>query len=142
MAKNSFKEILVPLDGSKNSFRALSSAIKLAKHVDASITCIFVIQAFPTEMGLVKTIVGKALDKKSKNFMRMARAKCKRNKVEFLDVIEYGEKDQTIVSFAKKNHFDLIVIGSRGLGSAQEFFLGSTSNYVVHKSKIPVLVVK
>jgi nucleotide-binding universal stress UspA family protein len=42
----------------------------------------------------------------------------------------------------KKQNFDLIVIGSRGLGSAKEFFLGSTSNYVLHKSKKPVLIVK
>jgi len=49
-----------------------------------------------------------------------------------------------IVKFAhtKKNKFDLIVIGSRGMGSAKEIFLGSTSNYVLHKSKIPVLIVK
>ena len=38
--------------------------------------------------------------------------------------------------------FDLIVIGSRGMGAIKEFFLGSTSNYVMHKSKKPVLIVK
>ena len=130
------------MDGSKNSFRALSNAINLAKQTDASITCIFVIQSFPTEMGLVRTIIGKALSKKAKNFMRIAKTKCTRNNVEFLDVIEYGEEGRTIVSFAHKNNFDLIVIGSRGMGSVQEFFLGSTSNYVMHQSKIPVLIVK
>lgn len=140
--KGKIKNILVPLDGSKNSFRALDNAIRLAKHTDASITCLFVIQAFPTEMGLVRTIVGKALGKRARNSLKEAKAKCKRNKVEFLDVIEFGEEGQTIVSFANENNFDLIVIGSRGLGSVKEFFLGSTSNYVVHKSKIPVLVVK
>ena len=43
---------------------------------------------------------------------------------------------------AKKEKFDLIVIGSRGMGTAKEIFLGSTSNYVLHKSPIPVLIVK
>ena len=38
--------------------------------------------------------------------------------------------------------FDLIVIGSRGMSATKEFFLGSTSNYVMHKSKKPVLIVK
>ncbi|HUU48347.1 MAG TPA: universal stress protein, partial [Nitrosopumilaceae archaeon] len=33
-------------------------------------------------------------------------------------------------------------IGSRGMGSAKEIFLGSTSNYVLHKSKRPVMIVK
>lgn len=62
--------------------------------------------------------------------------------VEFLDVIEYGDEGSTIVSFAQKNDFDLIVIGSRGMGKLKEVFLGSTSNYVVHSSKIPVTIVK
>lgn len=142
MTSSKIKNILVPLDGSKNSFRALNNAIKLATSVGATITGIFVIQAFPTEMGLVRTIVGKALSKKSKNFMRTAQIKCKRNNVEFVDIIEYGEEGRTIVSFAHKNNFNLIIIGSRGNNKTREFFLGSVSNYVVHKSKIPVLIVK
>jgi nucleotide-binding universal stress UspA family protein len=34
------------------------------------------------------------------------------------------------------------VIGSRGMGAVKEIFLGSVSNYVLHKSKKPVLIVK
>ena len=44
--------------------------------------------------------------------------------------------------FAKKGKYDMIVIGARGMGGAKEAFLGSTSNYVMHKTKVPVLVVK
>ncbi|MFQ5782494.1 MAG: universal stress protein [Nitrosopumilus sp.] len=136
------KKILVALDGSKNSTRALKKAIQLAKQTDASIVGIFVIQAFPTEMGMMKTILGKALSKRCKRFMSVAKAMCTRKKVEFLDVIEYGEEGRTIVDFAQKYNFDLIVIGSRGMGKIGELFLGSTSNHVVHSSKIPVLVIK
>jgi len=46
------------------------------------------------------------------------------------------------MKFAQKNVFDLIVIGARGLGSGKELFLGSVSSYVIHKSKIPVLLVR
>jgi len=137
-----FKKILVALDGSKNSMRALSNAIVLAKQSDASITGIFVIQVFPTEMGLIRSITSKALSKHSKRFMPVAKAMCTKKGVDFLDVIECGEEGQTIVSFAQKNNFDLIVIGSRGIGKLKEFFLGSTSNYVVHSSKIPVMIIK
>ena len=136
------KNILVALDGSKNSIRALSNAIQLAKQTDASITGIFVIQSFPTEMGLMRTIVGKALSKHYKRFMPIATAMCTKKSVEFLDVVENGEEGRTIVSFAHKNNFDLIVIGSRGMGKVGKLFLGSTSNYVVHSSKIPVMIVK
>ncbi|MGD8431725.1 MAG: universal stress protein [Nitrosopumilaceae archaeon] len=136
------KNILVPLDGSKNSFRALAESIKLAKLTGASITGIFVIQAFPTEMGIVRTVIGNALSKKSKDFLKKAKSRCKKNNVEFFDVTEFGHEGQTIVSFAEKNKYDIIVIGSRGMGIIKETFLGSTSHYVVHTTKLPVLIVK
>jgi nucleotide-binding universal stress UspA family protein len=69
MAGKKIKKILVALDGSKNSLRALTKAITLAKLMNAQITGIFVIQAYPTEIGIVQTIVGNALSKKCKNFM-------------------------------------------------------------------------
>jgi len=49
---------------------------------------------------------------------------------------------EEITSKLSEINFDLIVIGSRGMGSAKEIFLGSVSNYVLHKSKKPVLIVK
>jgi len=136
------KNILVPLDGSKNSIRALKNAIVLAKQNDATITGLFVIQSFPTEIGLMKTMLGKALSKHYKHFMSIAKTMCTKKDIKFLDVVEFGEEGQTIVSFADHNNFDLIVIGSRGMGKLGEVFLGSTSNYVMHSSKIPVMIIK
>lgn len=136
------KKILVALDGSKNSLRALDESIKLAQQTNASITGLFVVRAFPTETEVIRKLIGNALSKKSKNFMKVAKTKCQKNNIEFFDVTEFGHEGQTIVSFAEKNKFDIIVIGSRGMGVIKEFFLGSTSHFVVHTSKIPVLVVK
>ena len=43
---------------------------------------------------------------------------------------------------ARNKEFDIIVIGSRGQSGLKEVFLGSVANAIVHKSKIPVLVIK
>ena len=53
-----------------------------------------------------------------------------------------GHTGSEIIKFAQQGKHDMIVIGARGIGGAKEAFLGSTSNYVVHKAKVPVLVVK
>jgi len=136
------QKILVPIDGSENSFRALDKAIVLAKQNDAEITGFFVIQINPSELSIIRNIMKKSFKSQFLNIMRKASVKCKKNGVEFIDALEFGHEGNTIVSFAQKNDYDLIVIGSRGLGSIKEFFLGSTSTYVVHNSKIPVLIIK
>jgi nucleotide-binding universal stress UspA family protein len=59
-------------------------------------------------------------------------------------VIMEGQPGLDVIRVAhnKKNKVDLIVVGSRGRGSAKEIFFGSTSNYILHKAKMPVIVVK
>ncbi len=139
---NKVKRILVPLDGSRNSLRGLNKAISLAKKSETEIIGLHVIKTSPSEIEIIKTIFKNALNKNYKNFMINAKKKCSRNKIQFIDVIEYGNEGEKIVSFAAKNKCDLIVMGSRGLGSIREAFLGSTSNHVLHTSKIPVMIVK
>lgn len=133
---------MVPLDGSKNSFRGLDKAIYLAQQCDAGIIGLFVIQAYPTELGILRTAMGKILSQKSKTFLEQAKRKCKQNNVNFLDFVDFGDEGAKIISFSKTNHCDLIVMGSRGIGGVRQLILGSTTNYVLHHSKIPVLVVK
>jgi len=136
------KRFLVPLDGSKNSMRGLDKAIFLAKKSETEIIGLHVIEIYPSEIKIIKTILKNALNKNYKNFMKIAKKKCLQNKVPFIDVMEYGKEGEKIVSFAAENKCDLIVMGARGLGSIKEAFLGSTSNYVLHTSKIPVTIVK
>ena len=58
----------------------------------------------------------------------------------FKSKIIFGSPIVEIIDMAKG--FDIIVIGSRGQSGLKEIFLGSVANAVVHKSKIPVLVIK
>jgi nucleotide-binding universal stress UspA family protein len=53
-----------------------------------------------------------------------------------------GNAGETIVAVSKERLFDLIVIGSRGLGGVRELMLGSVSHYVIQHALIPVLVIK
>ena len=136
------KKLLVPLDGSQNSFRGLDYAIYLARQCGATITGINVIPFYPKALLLTPILYEKALTGVTKEFMARAKKRSAQNGIVFNENITTGHAVETILDFAREKKFDLIVIGARGLGSVKEIFLGSTSNGVVHKSKIPVMIVK
>jgi nucleotide-binding universal stress UspA family protein len=80
--------------------------------------------------------------KEAKKFLAEAKIQCAQNGIVFNEKIIYGNQSWEITEFAAYKKFDLIVIGSRGMSRTKEAFLGSVANSIVHKSKVPVLVVK
>jgi len=141
MAKYQIRKILVPMDGSKNSFRGLDTAIYLARQCGATLTGLFVMPIYPRSFMPI-TYDKKYLTKAAKEFTESAKKRAAQNGIVFVGKTIIGKESSEIIDFAAKNKFDIIVIGARGLGSVKEAFLGSVSHAVVHKSKIPVLVVK
>ena len=139
------KKILVPLDGSKNSLRGLDEAISLARQCHATITAIYA-KHYPPAFVLHPTgFIGIDFKKLGKKILDPAKTRAAKHGVLLISkIIGSGDPRYDIVQFAhsRKNKFDLIVIGARGRGIAKDLFFGSVSNYIVHKSKIPVLVVK
>lgn len=140
MAK--FKKILVPVDGSANSTRGLDRAIEIAEENNAEITGFYVFH-LPLAAGIKYTKKMKEdAQKKAVKAIGPAMNRVQKAGAKFSYKTGGGNTGSEIVKFAKKGNFDMVVIGARGLGGAKEAFLGSTSNYVMHKTKIPVLVVK
>ena len=136
------KKILVPLDGSSNSFRGLDAAIHMARECHATITGLYVLGITKPRPNDVITPLEKLLLNNAEKIMKKAKLKAAKKGILFFDRVSYGDDERRIVEIADKKNFDLIVIGSRGMGAAKEIFLGSTSNYVLHKSKKPVLIIK
>ena len=138
------KKILVPLDGSKNSLRGLDMAIHLARQSQGTITALSV----KTVPGVYALHPLGFLDfnsmKEVKKILADAKLRAAKKGVLLTGKAIAGDPGYDIARFTNnsKNKIDLVVIGARGRGSAKELFLGSVSNYVLHKSKKPVLVVK
>ncbi len=140
------KRIMVCLDGSKNSLRGLDKAISFAKQSDAVILGVHSDTSFSAFSAVRAPLLPeKKWKKKAKALMNIAKKKVEKNKISFEGVIIGGHSsgiDLTTFANNPANKIDQIVIGSRGMGFPKELFFGSTSNFVLHKAKAPVTIVK
>jgi len=117
-------------------------AIGLARQCNAIILGLHVIYApSHSEFGFKGTL-DKGANKRIRQFMESSKNKAAQNGIILKDKTVFGDVGYQIASFAKKNNIDLIVIGSRGRGLTKEMIFGSTSHYVIHTTKIPVLLIK
>lgn len=140
MVEKQLKKILVPLDGSKPSFRALDMGISISSKYNSSITALY-IHDLPIVMDLA---VIDPVGKRDLDYAKIILKKAKKRvgeKLKFQSKILSGNTAEKILEFAG-NKFDLIIMGHRGLTSTKELFLGSVSHHILQKSKTPVLVVR
>jgi len=154
-----FKKILVPLDGSEHSTRALEKATQIAKKFEGKITLIHaysvsvqpVMLPEPAAMSTPGipvltagevTLVADAARKAGNNILLDGEARVKAEGVEVEKLLVEGHAVQEIVRVAKEGSFDLIVMGARGLSKIKVMLLGSVSDAVIHHAACPVLVVK
>jgi nucleotide-binding universal stress UspA family protein len=138
------KKILVPLDGSKNSIRGLDMAIHIARQSQGTISALTV-KTVPGIYALHPLgFLGINSGDEAKKIIESAKVRAAKRGIKLTAKALAGDPGYDIARFANnaKNKIDLVVIGARGRSSAKEMFLGSTSNYVLHKSKKPVLIVK
>jgi nucleotide-binding universal stress UspA family protein len=121
--------ILVGIDGSDHSKKALSQAINIAKCFSGSIK--------------VLTVFEQGMEKKAERILSEAKQILEDEKVEFTLVSILGSNPaRALQNTAKQESCDLIVVGSRGLGSAASFLIGSISRQIVVDAECSVLVVK
>ena len=140
------KKILVPLDGSETSLHSMKYAIDLSKQCNASIIGLHVV----TDLSLFTAAHAVVVNEDKwpshvKDFMKETKRLADKNNVEFEQLVIGGKTPGLdILSFAegKRNSIDLIIMGRRGLSLPREIFFGSTTNFIIHKSKIPVLVTR
>jgi nucleotide-binding universal stress UspA family protein len=137
-----YRNILVAVDGSKESKLALADAIDLALDSNAKLTVAHVASQPP---GMIRTTpAGAAVAAElpayhDKVLREMVETVPKELPVTTL-LLE-GNPAHEIVKAAREYDHDLIVIGSRGRGRATAALLGSVSHEVLHDAPVPVLVV-
>ena len=70
------------------------------------------------------------------------KTKKKKSAISISSMLIEGRPADKIIEVSQQGKYDLIVIGSRGLGGIKEFFLGSVSDRVADEASCPVLIIK
>ena len=137
-----YMKILVPLDGSKYSEKALLHACDMAKNYQANLTLLYVVE---------KSLPFNLLDRKEyleilRKFGNKVLTKGKKTATERgIDskiIMKEGNVANEVVKLAKKEKYNLVIVGSKGLGATTRFFLGSVSNKLANNSPCSILIVK
>jgi nucleotide-binding universal stress UspA family protein len=140
-----FSKVLVPIDGSDNSFRALDAALLLSEKLGAKVTAIHVMEDIPVLHIQSEKLLRQLLDSYKKESQKIL-LKCSeisaRKGLSIDTKLLQGNAGSIILDFCEKEKYDTIVMGSRGMGKFKELVLGSVSNKVIHHSSCPVMIIR
>jgi len=147
-----YKRILIGVDGSPESMKALRDAVRLAKILDATVDLLFVIPPRIYAQCAEQDVV---VHQQNGTAQRISMLQMEEN--ELFDAIKalsseeayevaihtrVGDAVEGLIEFSQSHGNDLIIVGSSGKGMAGRLILGSVSTGVVHQSQVPVLVIK
>ena len=143
------KKVLVPIDRSEYREKILAYAIALTKAWGAELTAIHVIDPG-------RGVPGGRIKEKEQQREEEARREAQTLVMNTIDplmdkegliikkeVIERSHSiSKSIITYARQNKFDVIVIGTKGMTAVEEFFLGSVANNVIHHAHCPVFAIR
>jgi nucleotide-binding universal stress UspA family protein len=143
--------LLVPVDGSENSMRALEAACRqVARQQGVTIHLLNVQPA--NHSGVVKKYLSQDLiDELNQGVgaeaLRSARARLDQAGIAYTPHVEVGDVAQTIARYVRELNCDQVIMGTRGLGSGSiaalsGLLMGSIATKVLYLVDVPVTLVK
>ena len=144
-AQTELHRILLATDGSAQAFVAINYASELAACCRAEITLLMVAQIQVHGSDWEKVMLGGQIPSE----LKVAAWEFLSNLIHFIPAsvpaqirVEVGSPGETIIKVAEEEDSDLIVLGSRGMGSTDSNFIGSVSHYVLTHTERPVFLSK
>jgi nucleotide-binding universal stress UspA family protein len=142
-----FQNILVPVDLSTQSTRAFKVALDIAKKYNSKITILTCLELDSSHHLYYEARPSSQQVKKQskivkKHFEKLESIAEKNNISIKSKILTLGSAVNNIVTFAKSQKHDLVVIGSHGRTGFDKLLLGSVANGVSHKTKCPILIVR
>jgi nucleotide-binding universal stress UspA family protein len=138
-----FQRIVLPVDGSDNSTRAVEKALHLAKETGVGVTALYVME-FPylasVDLSSTNPEINERIKKEGNALLDGVKKQGSKLGVRVKTVLVEGIPDDQIIQEAKKD--DLIVMGCKGRTALSRIFVGSVCEKVLHHSKSPIMVIR
>ncbi len=138
-------KILVPVDGSETSARTIAFILAHRERFPVPLTLLHVVPLdrlayrmipdFQVEM--VRENAGKA----GRHLAEDLAARLREGGLQVEVRLEFGSPREVIPSVANDGGYQLLVIGRRGTGEIRDVLFGSVTNHVLHKVRLPVLLI-
>lgn len=146
-------KVLLATDGSESSERAARYIGELCQKIgDCEITALYVKHLSFTLLGMAEepyfetlpdsALMQEQLDKLANSSLAAVQEVLEGTGQRAILRAEWGRPFEVICRIAERENFDLIAMGSSGKGHLTGLVLGSTSDRVVHRANVPVLIVR
>lgn len=138
------KKVLVAIDGSSYSDKAIDRAIDIFRSNKVEIILLNVAEDY-CPIGLSEVdcdIIKELVMKESKGIMERALDKLKGSNIDAKGIIEFGSPAETIAQVAQNEKVDEIIVASHGKHGAKKFLMGSVTERLIEIAPCPVIVVK
>ena len=138
-----FTKILVAIDGSPASEKALAAAVDLAANYRAELTALGVVEV-PEVVGMIDEVdeIRQGTEAYLRQINEAAANYARSRGVVLRSVLVRGHAAEAIVKYAESEGVNLIVVGQHGHSRIARFLLGSTSDRVSEHSPCTVMIVK
>jgi len=157
------KMILLPVDGSESSLRAVSFAAELAAELQASVLLLHVLERLPARQQLkgyltaleqapvknegeiesIRNVLSQSGEDQGKKILADAERVLREKGVKDVNTaIRDGNPTTELLRLTEAGKYDMIIMGRRGLGSLEGIFMGSVSHKISNLADYPVVTVK
>lgn len=134
------QRILVALDGSVNSTKALDQALSLAKVCNSKLFLISVVDLYPEVLEKAPAAV-ETLSAEVGEILRQGKEKAEKEGLQCDTIVHIGGKvHDFIVTEAKEKNVDLIAMGTHGRTGLKGLLMGSVAQRVIGCAPCAVLV--
>jgi nucleotide-binding universal stress UspA family protein len=140
-----YERILLTLDGSPLAEQAIPHAVVHAKHFDAELILMKVLEPLAKSINLPQRAVRKAEEETRKivsEYLERLAVDIRKNGISVRIVMVTGSPHAEIAQFAERENIDLIVICTRGQSGLSRWLMGSVADRVARGVSVPVLLVR